>query len=313
MSGRMKSCSICKKEVNRSDNLKRHERICKLKRKSSINHNLLDKILNGTHRQKAPTAKDDVLKVNLPDLEVSTVPKPKVKKMLIQTTPKQQFLPSSEEGLKEKLRLLYAEFIAGNTATKPQIFEILEELCRRGVISDTECENMLNVMDDCVSDESSETSSESATDEDLSETSDSESASNDLDFYQLVESTVENLTRTTRKNLQKALKAVDEDISEMVYNYLTGEEDLENVLERMGDSSDEIKVKLLLKSMKHTRNRITKVLETLRNTEKKDIGGVLEHLNMHDKITDQELQRLSTSAHDISNYAKAIQGAGMWV
>ena len=292
----MKSCSICKKEVNRSDNLKRHERICKKK----IHRDLLDEILNGTHRQKA---KDDVLKVNLPDLEVSTVPKPQVKKMMIQSSPNQQFLPSSEEGLKEKLRLLYAEYMAGNnTATKSQIFEILEELCRRGIISYIECKNVMNVMND--SDESEESSTDS------SETDD---GSDDLDFYQLVNATVENLTRSTRRNLQKALQVVTKDISEMVNNYLTGEEDLENVLERMGHSSDEMKVKLLLKSMEHTRNRIIKVLETLRNTEKKDVGDVLEYLNMHDKISDQELQRLSTSAHDISNYAKAIQGAGMWV
>ena len=149
--------------------------------------------------------------------------------------------------------------------------------------------------------------------EESTDSSETDDGSDDLDFYQLINATVENLTRSTRRNLQKALQVVNKDISEMVNNYLTGEEDLENVLERMGDSSDEIKVKLLLKSMKHTRNRITKVLETLRNTEKKDIGGVLEHLNMHDKITDQELQCSSTSAHDISNYAKATQGAGMWV
>ena len=296
----MKSCSICKKEVNRSD-LKRHERICKKKTRD-----LLEEILNGTHRQKDPTAKDDVLKVILPDLEVSTVPKPQVKKMMIQSSPNQQFLPSSEEGLKEKLRLLYAEYMAGNTtSTKSQIFEILEELCRRGIISYIECKNVMNVMDD--GEETSEESSEST---DSSETDD---GSDDLDFYQLVNATVENLTRSTRRNLQKALQVVNKDISEMVNNYLTGEEDLENVLERMGNSSDEMKVKLLLKSMEHTRSRITKVLESLRNTEKKDVGDVLEYLNVYDKISDQELQRLSTSAHDISNYAKAIQGAGMWV
>ena len=237
----------------RSDNLKRHERICKKK----INRDLVEKILNGTHRQKA---KDDVLKVSLPDLEVSTVPKPQVKKMMIQSSPNQQFLPSSEEGLKEKLRLLYAEYMAGNTtATKSQIFEILEELCRRGTISYTECKNVMNVMND-----SDETSEESSTD-----SSETDDGSDDLDFYQLVNATVENLTRSTRRNLQKALQVVNKDISEMVNNYLAGEEDLENVLERMGHSSDEMKVKLLLKSMEHTRNRITKVLETLRNTEKK--------------------------------------------
>ena len=42
------------------------------------------------------------------------------------------FLPGDDEGLKEKLRLLYAEFLAGNKeATRPQIEFILQELRQR--------------------------------------------------------------------------------------------------------------------------------------------------------------------------------------
>ena len=124
---------------------------------------------------------------------------------------------------------------------------------------------------------------------------------------------MENLTRSTRRNLLKALQTIDTDISTMVDNYLTGEEKIENVLDRLGESSDEIKVKLLLKSIENARNRITKVLETLRNTEEKDVGGVLEHLKMYDKISDQEFRRMSTAANDISSYSKALQGSGLWV
>ena len=53
------------------------------------------------------------------------------------------FLPGDDEGIKEKLRLLYAEFLAGNkVATRPQIESILQELSHRGCITRKEYEKV---------------------------------------------------------------------------------------------------------------------------------------------------------------------------
>ena len=94
---------------------------------------------------------------------------------------------------------------------------------------------------------------------------------------------------------------------------MNGEGEFEDILAKYAKPNDEMKVKMLLKSMKHTKSRITKVLETLRNTEEKEVGKVLETLKMHDQISDQEFHRLLSSANDILSYAKAIQGCGLWV
>ena len=306
----MNSCSVCNKQINRLDNLKRHEKNCKLKndqedKNSPINHDLINKIINSKHRSLPSTEiKDEVIKVKLPDLNVSTVHKPKVRKLSFHAThPTQQLLTSSEENLKEKLRSLYAEYISGNATVKQQILGILKELCNRGVINDTECTSMRHAMDNSTSEESSQDSE--------SDLSDSEWE--DLEFYKLIDSTVENLNRNTRRNLYKTLKVWNKDISEKIKNYMNGEGEFEDILAKYAKPNDEMKVKMLLKSMKHTKSRITKVLETLRNTEEKEVGKVLETLKMHEQISDQEFHRLLSSANDILSYAKAIQGCGLWV
>ena len=339
MSGKMKMCSVCGKVINRLDNLKRHERICKLKNgqpgkkahNSPIDHALIDRIINGTHRSLPPTgikeAKEgEVIKVNLPDLNVPTIPKPKVRKLIIHSTPTQQFLPSSEDGLKEKLRVLYAEYIAGNTTTKPLIMKILQELRRQGFINNVEYEGVCHVIQNPPSDESSEVSSKSGSETDESEemssiadsihedSSGSETdESEELDFDNLVKVTVENLTGNTRRNLHKTLQDMDEDISVMVNNYLNGKEEIEDVMQKLGKTTDGLKVKMLLRSIEKTRHRILKVLDTLRHTEDEDIVKVLEYLKLQELISDEEFHRLLAAANNVLSYAKAIQGAGIWI
>ena len=310
--------------MNRSDNLKRHERICMLKNRllekkkqvSPRDHSLFDKIINGTHgSQPTKTKEDEVINVNLPDLSVSSIPKPEVKELIVQSNTPTHFLPSSEDGLKEKLRLLYAEFLAGNTATKPLILEILNKLCKCGVINGAERESMCHIIENStkssISSNDDDSTTESIDESDIDESEIDESEG--LDFNELVNATVENLTRNTRRNLLKVLRVMDNGISTMVNNYINGEEKFEDVMQKLGKSSDEINVKMLLRDIETTRERVSKVLEALRDTEKEGKGKVLQQLRMNDQISDQEHHRLLTSANDILSYSKAIQGCGFWV
>ena len=106
---------------------------------------------------------------------------------------------------------------------------------------------------------------------------------------------------------------MDNGISTMVNNYINGEEKFEDVMQKLGKSSDEINVKMLLRDIETTRERVSKVLEALRDTEEEGKGKVLQQLRMNDQISDQEHHRLLTSANDILSYSKAIQGCGFWV
>ena len=49
-----------------------------------------------------------------------------------------QFLPSTIKGLFEKLKLLAAEFIAGNTNTRNELIAVLDQLRNRGLITEKE-------------------------------------------------------------------------------------------------------------------------------------------------------------------------------
>ena len=324
MADKMK-CSVCNKIINRSDNLRRHEGICKLRNRlrekkrqvSPMDQSLFDKIINGRHRSQPAKIKEDrVISVNLPDLSVAPIPKPEVKKLIVQSTrPTTTFLPSSEEGLKEKLQLLYAKLLAGNTATKLLILEILNKLCKCGVINGAERESMCHIIENStkssISSNDDDSTTESIDESDIDELEIDESEG--LDFNELVNATVENLTRNTRRNLHKALRVMDKDISTMVNNYINGEEKFEDVMQKLGKSSDEINVKMLLRDIETTRERVSKVLEALRDTEEEGKGKVLQQLRMNDQISDQEHHRLLTSANDILSHAKAIQGCGFWV
>merc|ERR1712013_841746 len=119
--------------------------------------------------------------------------------------------------------------------------------------------------------------------------------------------------RNTRRNLLKVLRVMDNGISTMVNNYINGEEKFEDVIQKLGKSSDEINVKMLLRDIETAGERVAKVLEALRDTEEEGKGKVLQQLRMNDQISDQEHHRLLTSANDILSYSKAIQGCGVWV
>ena len=322
----------------RSDNLKRHEGSCKNKNErvvvvnsslkkrmklapTVVDDDIINKIINGEKVKSNKPAEEEgeVIEIDLPNkvVKLPLLPKPKTKKLIAHSVPTQQYLPSSEEGLKEKLRVLYAECAAGNTATKPLIVEILQEFRRRGVLNNAECEDVCNIIESLEESSSATNSSgeSSSFEVDSSEKSSGSETdeSEELDFDNLVKITVENLTGNTKRNLHKALQEMDKDISEMVTKYIDGEGEFEDVLEKLGKSNDGMKVKMLLRSVENTRNRVKKVLETLRDTEEKDIGKVLEHLKMHDQISEEEFRRLLVSANDILSYSKAIQGSGFWL
>ena len=256
----------------------------KKKTADTINHTLINKIINGTHRAK-PKAENEAMDAGLPpNINLSTIPEPKVKKLKMHSPPPpaKVFLPSSVEGLKEKLRILYAEYIAGNTATISMIVEIIKKLCKLGVIDDLECQNVCSSIENMSSDESS--SEESMVDSE----SDAD-ASKEVDFDQLVRATVENLTRNTRRNLHKALRGADKNVTNHVDNFLNGVEEFDDVMQTLAKTEDGLTIKLLLQSIQNTKRRVEKVLDTLRAaTTDENFTTALEQLKLFNFISEEE-------------------------
>ena len=324
---------MCKKEM-RSDNLKRHEKICKMRgkpndkgmkvsdlgvKKRKLEHpifkedvkGVIDKIIKDnpqspyTHKQGEKKTVKNIK--TYPVIELPIVPKPESIEVKIDQP--SHFLPSDDAGLKENLCLLYAEYAAGNKeSTRPQILSILKELYQRGVLNQAEYNGVCDVFESDSSSES-ESSPDSDTDSELSYSESDTDGADELDFDALVRSTIENLTRNERKNLI-TLSTVD--TRPIVKKYLDGVEDIKSVMEKLSDFKD-MRTKILLRSIERIQGRVRKVLEALRNIDDTDVGTTLEHLRLNELISDKEFHRLLTSSNNVLSYAKAIQGSGIWV
>ena len=334
-------CSMCKKEM-RSDNLKRHEKICKMRgkpndkgmkvpdlgvKKRKLEHPILKEEADPIFEEDVKQVINKIIKDNpqsphthkqgekktvkniktYPVIELPIVPKPESIEVKIDQP--SHFLPSDDAGLKENLCLLYAEYAAGNKeSTRPQILSILKELYQRGVLNQAEYNGVCDVFESDSSSES-ESSPDSDTDSELSDSESDTDGADELDFDALVRSTIENLTRNERKNLI-TLSTVD--TRPIVKKYLDGVEDIKSVMEKLSDFKD-MRTKILLRSIEQIQGRVRKVLEALRNIDDTDVGTTLEHLRLNELISDKEFHRLLTSANNVLSYAKAIQGSGIWV
>ena len=254
----------------RSDNLKRHEKICKMRgkpndkgmkvsdlgvKKRKLEHpifkedvkGVIDKIIKDnpqsphTHKQGEKKTVKNIK--TYPVIELPIVPKPESIEVKIDQP--SHFLPSDEAGLKENLCLLYAEYAAGNKeSTRHQILSILKELYQRGVLNQAEYNGVCDVFESDSSSES-ESSPDSDTDSELSDSESDTDGADELDFDALVISTIENLTRNERKNLI-TLSTVDS--RHIVRKYLDGEEDIKSVMENLSDVKD-MRTKILLRSI----------------------------------------------------------------
>ena len=326
----------------RSDNLKRHEKICKMRgkpndkgmkvadlgvKKRKLEHPILKEEADPIFKEDVKRVIDKIIKDNpqsphthkqgekktvkniktYPVIELPIVPKPESIEVKIDQP--SHFLPSDDAGLKENLCLLYAEYAAGNKeSTRHQILSILKELYQRGVLNQAEYNGVCDVFESDSSSES-ESSPDSDTDSELSDSESDTDGADELDFDALVRSTIENLTRNERKNLI-TLSTVD--TRPIVKKYLDGVEDIKSIMEKLSDFKD-MRTKILLRSIEQIQGRVRKVLEALRNIDDTDVGTTLEHLRLNELISDKEFHRLLTSANNVLSYAKAIQGSGIWV
>ena len=214
---------------------------------------------------------------------------------------KKTFLPGDDEGLKEKLRLLYAEFLAGNKAsTRPQIESILRELRHRGIITKENYQLVSDCLSECSGSSESSESSESEQD-----------GADELDFDNLVKATIQNLTRNDRQNVYNML-GNSPGVQESIDKYLKGENEIEEFTNFV-DKLDKIRLTILLNNMSKTTKRVRKILNSLRSIDDKERTKVLDQLRSDKVISEPEFHRLLTSNNNDMSFAKAIQGSGIWV
>ena len=103
----------------------------------------------------------------------------------------------------------------------------------------------------------------------------------------------------------------------LLQKYFGGKKDVGEVFEILSSfdsgSLNPSRLKILLNGVERTTARVRNVLNRLINIEEDDLMKTLEHLKLYDQITEQEFERLLITPHDISGYAKALKGSGIWI
>ena len=236
-------------------------------------------------------------------------------------------LPSTTEGLSNRIRYLVDKFNSdGNkTVLKPEMIAILHKLKEKGAISGQECHEICDIIKDVCSmenDSKNESSDEMETEEesnvDTDEASDETvdeqgSTITDKDFHQLIDTTIEKLTRNLRRNLNILILGIDDKMREKVLSFLYGEELAQSVTHYLGNDTDSIKIKILIDEIDRIQRQVKNVLTEIRGTHDQDTVRTLENLKMRGVINEEQFKKMMVAQNDIFSYARAMSGAGLWL
>ena len=237
------------------------------------------------------------------------------------------FLPSTVDGLYDKLGVLIGELEAGNTKVTPIIITIIKKLKEKGALNrnekkkvctqDSETTNSDSETDQSTMDEEtdeSEMEEEDTSSQDGDYNGNEKSTKEDEKFDHLILNVADALVRNEKKNLMHALLAVKSNDRRKIESWIEGEESLEQTLPSLKDDVDMMKIKILMKEIDEKREKVDKVLRALRNvTDYGKLKDVLHVLKNQEVITDGEYKRLMIANHDLQSYINAFQGMGIWI
>lgn len=140
-----------------------------------------------------------------------------------------------------------------------------------------------------------------------------------LNLYESIDSTVENMIQDDKKEVLGLLRSMKKDeeakkLVALVKDYFEEEMELESVLHLIPKLKDKLnaqKVKIILKQIEKTRNRVNEIFTQLTNgSDKRDI---LNGLRSSNHITDEQYDKLSIGPHTLPSISRIIQGRGMYL
>ena len=140
-----------------------------------------------------------------------------------------------------------------------------------------------------------------------------------LNLYESIDSTVENMTRDDKNEILGLLRSMKNDelvvkVTGLVKDYFKKETDLESVgiaLERLKNKVDALKIKIILNQIENTRNRVKEIFTQLTNGS--DRGDQLRWLRAGDHITDEQYAKLLIGPNTLPSISRIIQGRGMYL
>ena len=140
-----------------------------------------------------------------------------------------------------------------------------------------------------------------------------------LNLYESIDSTVENMTRDDKNEILGLLRSMKNDelvvkVMGLVKDYFRKETDLESVeisLERLKNKVDALKIKIILNQIENTRNRVNEIFTRLANTSNK--GDQLRGLRASNHISDEQYAKLMIGPNTLPSISRIIQGRGMYL
>jgi len=140
-----------------------------------------------------------------------------------------------------------------------------------------------------------------------------------LNLHESINSTVENMSRDDKNEILGLLRSMEKDkeakkLMAVVKDYFEKEMELEDVLpllDRLKDKLSALKLRIILKNVERTRNRVSKIFTRITNGS--DKGEILNDLRSSNNITDEQYDKLSIGPHTLPSISRIIQGRGMYL
>ena len=140
-----------------------------------------------------------------------------------------------------------------------------------------------------------------------------------LNLYESINSTVENMTRDDKNEILGLLRSMTKDkgakkLMALVKDYFEEEMELESVLLLLPKLKDKVnaqKLKIILNNIERTRNRVDEIFRRITNGGDKD--EILKDLRAANRITDEQYEKLSIGPHTLPSISRIVQGRGMYL
>lgn len=219
-------------------------------------------------------------------------------------------LPQTIEGLLKRLTELLDEIKEGDkSASKLEMMAIVNKLKDKNALTDKECDDICESIEAC----KSVNSSEDETENDTATDDDSESEDEDINIYQLIDQTVQKVTKNTRENLTKIMSEVDETLRDKIKAFLNGEEIGESIRRFLNNDLISAKIGVLINEIEHAKERVKEIIQQLHDIPDDEVIKRLESLRIHDLINEEQFKRMAVADNDITSLSKALVGKGLWL
>jgi len=141
----------------------------------------------------------------------------------------------------------------------------------------------------------------------------------DLNLYESINSTVDNMIKDDKEEVLGLLRSMEKDkeaqkLIAQIKDYFEKEMELESVLPLLPNLKDKLnamRVRIILKQIQKTRDRVNKIFTLITNGSDKE--EILNDLRAANDITDEQYDKLLIGPHTLPSISRIVQGKGLYL